>query len=40
MLNPLSESGGTVELENGARVKVALLIEMVVKGRMNGGEFL
>ena len=39
-LTPLGESGGAVELENGAGVKVALQVEMVVNGSMNGGEFL
>ena len=39
-LAPLGESGGTVQLEIGSTVKVALLIEMIVDGRMDGGEFL
>jgi len=38
-LTPLGKSSGTVELENSARVKVALQIEMVADGGMNGGDF-
>jgi hypothetical protein len=39
-LAPLSESGGTVQLEIVPAVERALLIEMVVDGGMNGDEFL
>jgi hypothetical protein len=37
---PLDKSGGTVQLENGAGVKVALQIGMVVNRGMDGGEFM
>ncbi|MFT5273178.1 MAG: hypothetical protein ACI85V_003207 [bacterium] len=37
---PFSESGGTFKLEIVFAVERALLIEMVVDGGMNGGEFL
>lgn len=39
-LTPLGESSASVELEIVSRVEVAFLIEMVVHGRMNSGEFL
>ena len=37
---PLGESGVAVELEIGPAVKLALQVEMVMDGGMNGGEFL
>jgi hypothetical protein len=39
-LAPLSESGGTVQLQIVPAVERALLIEMIVDGGMNGDEFL
>jgi hypothetical protein len=39
-LAPLSESGGAVKLEIVSAVERAFLMEMVVDGGMNGGEFL
>jgi hypothetical protein len=39
-LTPFSESGGSVELESGARVKVAFLVEMIVDRGVDGDEFL
>jgi len=39
-LAPFGESSGSVGLEIGACVERALLVEMVVDGGMNGGEFL
>jgi hypothetical protein len=39
-LAPLSESGGTVQLQTVSAAERALLIEMVVDGSMNCDEFL
>jgi hypothetical protein len=39
-LTPVSESGGTVELEIFAGVEVAFQIKVVVNGGMNSNEFL
>ena len=39
-LAPLGESSGSVGLESVSAIKCALLVEMVVDGGMNGGEFL
>jgi hypothetical protein len=39
-LAPLSESGGAVELEIAACVKVTFLVEMIANGGVYGGEIL
>ncbi len=39
-LTPLSQCGGAVELEIVPAVEVAFLVEMVMDGGMDGGEFL
>ena len=39
-MTPVGESGGAVELETVSAVETALLVEMILDGRMNGGEFL
>jgi hypothetical protein len=39
-LPPLGRRGGAVQLEFGSAVKMAVLIEMVVGGEMDGNEFL
>jgi hypothetical protein len=39
-LAPLSKSSGSIELEIVSWVEVALLIEMVVDGRVDGSELL
>tara|TARA_R110002110_G_scaffold106707_5_gene267360 strand:- start:1619 stop:1741 length:123 start_codon:yes stop_codon:yes gene_type:complete len=40
MLTPLGKSRGAIQLEIWSVVEMALLIEMVVNGGMNGDKFL
>jgi len=39
-LTPFSKSGDTIDLEILAAVKVAFFVEMIMYGRVDGGEFL
>jgi len=39
-MTPFSKSGDTVKLEVLAAVEVAFFVEMIMYGRVDGGEFL